>query len=255
MAFSPDPFFIGWAKKPPKALQGFLVIVGVGLVLGLTAAGVMVGATQADPEGGTFRFDLREQTLTGLLIAKPYPMLYLDEDPESHFASRTIMLNGNGKTGVAERALEFDGARVSAKGIILERGNLQMLQLNRRFEALGDGTAPEPEQMPVREDLGRWQITGEICDGRCLVGAMRPGDGVAHKACANLCISGGQPPVFVAHKAVEGATFMLMGSADHGPLPESVLNYTGVPVQIEAKLERVGDLILVLVDPSSVQAL
>lgn len=252
MAYSPDPFFIGWAKKPPKALQAFLIATGVVLVAGMTALGVFVGATQADPDGGRFRFDLRQQTVTGTVIAGPYPILWLDEEPGSHFEKRAIMLNGNGKTGVAGRAAQFDGKRVTAKGIIMERGSLQMMQLNRNFEPLDAGPATP---MPEREDLGLWRLSGEICDGRCLVGAMRPGKGIAHKACANLCISGGQPPVFVSHTPIYGETFMLMGSEDNGPLPDTVLEFTAVPVQLQAQLERVGDLIIMRVDAGSVRAL
>lgn len=251
MATPPDPFFIGWAKKPPEALQGFLIVIALLLIGGLGLMGALVGATQTDPEGGQFRFDLREQTVSGTVIAKPYPMIWLDEIPDSPITNRMIMLNGNGKTGVQERASAFDGTRITANGIIMERGDLQMLQLNRRFEALAEGEA----EQPPREDLGRWRLSGEICDGRCLVGAMRPGTGVAHKACANLCISGGQPPVFVAHEAVEGAIFMLLGSDDQGPLPADMLQYTGVPIEIEGRLERIGDLTLLLIDPDSLEIL
>ena len=249
MAYSPDPFFIGWAKKPPKALQGFLALTVTIMLIGITAAGTFIGASQADPDGGRFRFDLREQQLTGTLIAAPYPMIWLSDGAAEHLEMRTVMLNGNGKSGVAARAEGLDGARVTAKGIILERGDLQMLQLNRGFEVVPE----EPAPLPDRQDLGRWRLTGEICDGRCYVGAMRPGDGVAHKACANLCISGGQPPVFVTDTPVEGARFMLMGTDDYAPLPESVLHYTGAAVQLEGRLERVGDLTLLLVDPNSLE--
>lgn len=251
MAFSPDPFFIGWAKKPPKALHTFLLVVSITLGVGLAAAGTLIGSNQTDPQGGKFRFDLREQEVIGTLIAKPYPMIWLGDGQSPHIHTRMIMLNGNGKTGVGERAAQFDGSQVLAKGIILERGDLQMLQLNRKFESLNDQDAEQPE----REDLGRWRLSGEICDGRCYVGAMRPGDGIAHKACANLCIDGGQPPVFVATSPVEGTSFMLLGSADYGPLPTSMLNYSGVLIEIEGRLERIGDLTLLLVDPASVEVL
>lgn len=249
--FSPDPFFIGWAKKPPAALRGFLVLAAATLVIGFAIAGMMVGASQADPEGGGFRFDFGEVQLEGTLIAAPYPMLWLDEGAAPQVARRMIMLNGNGKTGVADRASAFDGSRVVATGVLLERGELQMLQVDRSFEAVTDA----PAQEPGREDLEVWRLTGEICDGRCYVGAMRPGEGIAHKACANLCISGRQPPVFVAQAPVEGTSFMLMGASDYGPLPEEVLDFTGTPVQLEGRLERIGDLTILLIDPDSLEVL
>lgn len=251
MAYSPDPFFVGWAKKPPKALHRFLAIAAGSMAIGLAIAGILIGTSQTDPQGGRFRFDLGEQELAGTLIANPYPMIWLGEHQADHIKSRMIMLNGNGKTGVGRRSKEFDGNRIAAKGVLLERGDLQMLQINRRFENLNDQEA----EQPPRIDLGRWRLSGEICDGRCYVGAMRPGDGIAHKACANLCIEGGQPPVFVSDSPVEGASFMLLGSSDYGPLPASVLHYSGIPVELEGKLERVGDLVLLFVDAESLKVL
>ena len=254
MAFSPDPFFIGWAKKPPKALQGFLVIVTVTLVAGLAAAGIFLGASQADPEGGRFRFDLGVQQLTGTLIARPYPMIWLDDGPAPNVNVRTrmIMLNGNGKTGVAARAVgirrQSRHRRRRSPGARRFANAADQSRLRGRARRIGPAAG-------VREDLGIWRLSGEICDGRCYVGAMRPGDGLAHKACANLCIDGGQPPVFVTPAPVEGTRFMLMGSSDHGPLPPGVLDFAGMPVQLEGRLERIGDLVLLLVDPDSIDVL
>jgi len=229
------------------ALHGFLMIIAAGMIIGLAILGGVFGGTQADPRGGGFRFDLGEQKLTGTLIAKPYPMIWLDQESDSQIWSRMIILNGNGKTGVGERAAKFDGSRIVANGVLLERGDLQMLQINRQFEAIPSQNAEFPE----RVNLGRWRLSGEICDGRCYVGAMRPGEGVAHKACANLCIEGGQPPVFVANSPVEGSSYMLLGTEDYGPLPIEVLKYSGVLVELEGRLEQVGDVVLLLLESLS----
>ncbi len=77
---------------------------------------------------------------------------------------------------------------------------------------------------------------------------MRPGNGLAHKACANLCLSGQVPPVFVAVTPVEGGGFMLLGDRGGGPLPEAVKDFVGMRVALEGTLERRGDLLVFLVD-------
>lgn len=77
---------------------------------------------------------------------------------------------------------------------------------------------------------------------------MKPGTGLAHKACANLCISGGVPPVFVSTAPVDGHIFFLLASKDGGPMPAGLLDKTGVQVVLEGNIERRDDLLIFKVD-------
>ena len=45
--------------------------------------------------------------------------------------------------------------------------------------------------------LGGATLAGEIIDPKCYFGAMKPGEGKIHKACATLCLRGGIPPMFM----------------------------------------------------------
>jgi hypothetical protein len=105
----------------------------------------------------------------------------------------------------------------------------------------------------LAEDLGRWRLTGEICDGNCLTGAMRPGTGLAHRACANLCILGGLPPVFVATDSIAGSEFFLIGDADGGPLPDEMLDWTALLIAAEGRVERRGGVNVFLIDANTVE--
>ncbi|MEL6236793.1 MAG: hypothetical protein AAFR46_20540, partial [Pseudomonadota bacterium] len=98
----------------------------------------------------------------------------------------------------------------------------------------------------------RWRLVGEICDGKCYAGAMRPGTGLAHKACAILCLDGGVPPVFVATDEVEGAQFMMLAGPDGGAVPDAVLQQTAILVTADGEIERRGDLLVFRIDPDSV---
>ncbi|MGE6744243.1 hypothetical protein ACQKGC_28815, partial [Allorhizobium pseudoryzae] len=80
------------------------------------------------------------------------------------------------------------------RGSVLRRGAIQMLVVEGRGQPLDASSGLDPA---MHEPLGRWRIAGEICDGKCYAGAMRPGSGLAHKACANLCLIGEIPAVFV----------------------------------------------------------
>lgn len=251
MAGPKEPFFIGFSPVP-AALRPFLIGVAAGLLSLFAGIGWLVAASQSDPGGGAFRGDWGPQTVTGVVETRPYPVLHVIESGR-WAAGATLLLAGQGKTGAKDRAEPLAGRVATARGIALTRGDLAMLQL-----AGGDGgleaAAGEAPAIP-RRDLGRWRLTGEICDGKCYAGAMRPGAGLAHKACANLCIVGGTPPVFVATDEIEGTPFFLMGASDGGPIPDTLLDVTGVLVEAEGRIERRGGILLFLADPESVRRL
>jgi hypothetical protein len=113
----------------------------------------------------------------------------------------------------------------------------------------GSATVPAPE------DLGRWRLAGEICDGKCLAGAMRPGRGLAHKACANLCVLGGVPPVFVSSKPVLGTEFLMITGPDGSDLPEAVYDHMAQYIAVEGRITRHGDLLVFALEGETVEVL
>jgi hypothetical protein len=246
-----DAFFVGWAPRLPRGLGGFLALVAGAALAGMALAAVLLSAGVDDPGGGDFNFAAGERTLRGTLVAEPYPVLILPPDA-AHPRGHAVLLSGLGKSGVeADPALAAKA--VDATGLTLKRGALDMMQVG---DAPGlraaDGVAATPVDA---EPLGRWRITGEICDGKCWIGAMRPGSGVAHRACASLCLVGGIPPVFVATGPVEGSSFLLLAGADGGRMPEALLRLVGLRVRLDGEVERRGDLLIFRADPSSAEVL
>jgi len=246
------PFFVGYLEVP-QALRPFLVAVGTVLAGTLTVAGLVIGATQDDPGDGAFRFDLGRQTVTGVIEPLGYPILHVTSGTGHVAAGRTLMMTRAGKSGVMASPDQFAGREVTASGVLLTRGRLEMLQLRGGEAGLAaaGGTASPPE--PVA--LGRWRLAGEICDGKCLAGAMRPGRGIAHKACANLCLVGEIPPVFVSTRAVEGSEYLMVLGPDGGPLPDAAYDHVAQFISVEADLARHGDLLVMRIDPASIEVL
>ncbi len=242
-------FFIGWAT-PPGSLRAFLVSTAVCVVLAFAGLGWLLAATQDDPGDGAFRFDWGQQTATGVLTNGPYPVLHVTDSDRWH-AGHALLLAGQGKRGVRAQAAGRDGALVTISGIALKRGDLDMVQVRGGPDGIVPADGPVP--VPVRVDLGRWRITGEICDGKCYAGAMRPGQGIAHKACANLCLIGEIPPLFVATDDVAGAEILLIGGPDGGPLPDALLARVAELIEIEGQVARIGALTVVYVDPGTVR--
>ena len=240
------PFFIGWAA-PPKPLRGFLFAFAALLIAGFAGLALAIGAAKPDPGPAAFRFDWGRQTVEGVLLAKPYPTVTVTKGSDRVEVGHTLMLSGQGKVGVQSRAADLDGRLVEASGVILKRGALDMLQARggeNGLKSIGEDGIIQPKDEP----LGRWRISGEVCDGKCLAGAMRPGTGLAHKACANLCIYGGAPPVLVASAPVEGSQFLLLGAANGEPLGDRVYDLVARMVTLEGDLVRRGDLLIFLAD-------
>ena len=244
-----DGFFVGYINAAPGSLSWFLPVIAIGLVALFAAVGFFAATGQKSAGSGAFLWGAGQQNLIGILEAEPYPILHAS--PNERFPNgRTLMLNGQGKRGVANEAAKLDGQLVEVSGILLKRGELDALQVGK-MEAV---TAPKEgaQNAPAVKDLGRWRIAGEICDGKCVAGAMRPGTGLAHKACANFCLLGGVPPVFVATDTVAGQDFMLLGNEEGGPLADDqYFDFVAQPVEVEGQLEQRGDLLIFKIDPTT----
>lgn len=232
-----DDFFVGWSGRLPRRHSHFLRAAIATAVLAFLLIGLALARATDDPGTGMVDWDAGEKTLHGVLTARPYPLLHLAN-------GHTLMMAGPTQVG-PEFDPVLDGKMVEATGIMAKRGALDMLVTNSPLRGVAGQAAVEP---PV--PLGRWRITGEICDGKCYSGSMRPGNGLAHKACANFCILGGVAPVFVSTVPVEGTSFMLLGDAAGGPLPDRLYDLVALRVQLEGELERRGDLLVFKVDVS-----
>lgn len=247
----PSPFFVGYLPVP-KALVPFLWIVTGAFILGSVALAVAIGATKDDPGPGAFRFDYGRQTVQGVVELTPTPVLHVTQGNERIPVGHTLMIAGQGKNGAAPRAVPLAGQLVEASGVLLERGDLDMMQLRggaNGLKAVDPGRSGAPTPVP----LGRWRLAGEICDGKCLAGAMRPGRGIAHKACANLCIAGGIPPVFVTTQPVEGEEFLMIAGTPEETLAQELLPWVARYVVLEGDITRHGDLLVLTIDPATVE--
>lgn len=250
MSAADKPFFVGFLPVP-RGLRVFLVGFAVGLAITFAASGWVAGATQPDPGPGAFRGGAQ---VKGVLFENPYPMVQVVDATKAIAAGEMVLLSGIGKRGVQGRAEGLAGQYVQVSGARLERGTIDMIQVRggKRGLRAAMGEAPAPV---TDEPLGRWRLAGEICDGKCYAGAMRPGSGLAHKACANLCLIGGVPPVFVSSRPVEGSEFLVIGAPDGGPVSDRLLDHTAVYVSVEGEIVRRGKLLLFLIDPTTVTPL
>jgi hypothetical protein len=234
-----DDFFVGYLATP-KGLAVFLRrAVALLLVTALTAAGV-IASRQRDPGAG--RWDDREQTFDGLLISNPYPMLQLAD-------GSTLLLVAEGKHAV--KLTYAEDRQVRAKGTIIARSGLRMLEVTGEFSPLSERVvAVEPIAALAPVQTRR----GEIVDPKCFLGGMKPGDGKPHKACAALCLRGGIPPAFVS----DGRFYLLVdqhGSALVGESLDRTIAFVADAVEITAAESTRGGVHFLLLDASRIRRL
>lgn len=232
------PFFVGWAAGSARPIAGFLVAWVLVLLAGAGGLALALGSRVDDPGNGEF---LGDRVYTGVLVEHPYPLLVVPPDAE-HPAGHAVVMSGGGKRGVQPEAAGLGGRLVRASGTLVHRGDVDMLLVEQLKAVEGAAASVEPV------DLGRWRVVGEICDGKCVSGVMRPGQGLSHKACANVCLLGGVPPILVTTQPVAGSIFLLMGDPDGRALPDAFRDHVGVPRRMDGTVQRIGDLLVFRTD-------
>ncbi len=244
-----DAFFIGYINAVPQPLARFLAVIGLIVVVVMAGLGLVLSRRTADPGWAVTGYQHIE--LRGILEARPYPVLRVP-DGEGR-KPRAYLLAGEGKYGVQSQADGLYGRWVTVAGYLLKRGTLDMLLVDDK-EGIVVASASDVLHPAPPQSLGRWRLTGEICDGKCYSGAMSPGNGLAHKACANLCLVGGVPPVFVSTGAVSGSEYFLLTDNKDGINARRFADFVGQLVSVEGEIERVDNFYIFKSDPETMRA-
>jgi len=239
------PFFAGWSARSARPLAPFLAGVALVLLFGFAALALALGRATDDPGGG---LEIPNRTITGILVDGPYPYLLTPPDAASP-RGHTVLLTAQGKVAIDADVRAFAGTYVSVPGLYMKRGGIDMLEVTDLPKPAGPAFA-----VPAEEPLGTWRITGELCDGKCWIGWMRPGGGLAHKACANVCLIGGVPPVLVSTGEVAGSQFLLPLDPDGRMLPDGFRDLVGIRIVYEGAVVRVGDLLIFRTDIAKARA-
>lgn len=251
-------FYVGYLPLP-RAHAVFLLIA-----VPLSIAGMVVGALglardQPAWGGGVWQTDLVNEW-RGTLRLEPYPMLHVKADDGG---IETYLLVEMGKFGTRDRfagAEGLDGAAVKIRGRRLHRDGRKMIELDpddpkdpKHGPAVALLEEPTPAVWaPMTAPGPAVTLRGEIVDSKCYLGAMKPGTGRGHKACATLCISGGIPPVLVSRDADGKPEFALLADNAGAGLSDSDLAaikpVIGEPVVLSGRPARVGSWRVLLLD-------
>jgi hypothetical protein len=242
-----DELFIGWAAKAPVADRRFLLVASLGLVAAAGLAGAGFAARRPGPQPGRWDQGKRAR-YTGTLIETPYPTL-ISRDGAG--LTQSMLLVGYDKVALPRRGLGPVDIDVEASAIT--RGRAMMLAVS---DVAGFAQSLKPASYPLiaEEDLGPASLFGEIVDAKCWFGAMNPGIGLTHKACAALCLRGGLPLAFCQASACgedeEVHLFVNEAGAPHG---SELAAFLADPVLAEGRLVRRNGIVEFRVAQSGVR--
>ncbi len=238
-----DEFYVGYLPLARGQRRWLLMVLP--LAVGALLMGVVViAAAQRIPGRGVWDTG-KPVVREGVLRASPYPMVVMD-DPEA----LPRFLVEVGKRGAQRRAGVLDGRRVRVTGWPLRRDGREILELvpdGTALVAVSDGPGATGWTL-TGERLGAARLSGEIVDYKCYLGAMKPGDGKAHKACAMLCIGNGIPPMLVTTGADGSPRYLLLVDGARGAVGARVVELAGEPVEVWGEVERVGRLEVMVVE-------
>jgi hypothetical protein len=208
-----SPIYVGYRPLPTQMRRSLLVLVpGIAVVLVLIAG--VLALSQRNAGDGVW--DATLTTYQGTLLAQPIPAL-LVISPEG--VPAVMLLAEEGKHGAQERVNALQGMRATVRGTSLMRGELRMVEI-QKVSAVDDAASTTCEAV-WQQETRAWR--GEIVDAKCYLGAMKPGDGKAHKACATLCVRNGIPALFVTNNEAR----VIMSAVD-----ASILQFIGEPVEV-----------------------
>jgi len=252
----PQAFYVGYQRRAPAEVGGFLRRLSVGLWLMAAVGGGLLASLQGPFDPGSFEF-LEFRPFHGTLVAHPYPTLEVLRPGVTSPALSRYLLVDPGKHGASASLPDLGGAVIQLRGSLIYREGTTMIEL----EPDTVGAAPAPaagapaSPAMVTDELGEATLIGEIVDSKCYLGVMKPGRGTVHRACAVRCISGGIPPALAVTTADGSRYFFLLTDPAGGALGREVLPFVGAPVAVRGAVRRQGERLLLAVDLTSVRPL
>lgn len=247
----PDELYVGYLPVPPRQ-RSFLRWAVPAVLWLLCATSFFWSHSQHSPGPAVWNVS-QPLTLRGVLTAKPYPILFTQS---ADGVGQAILLVEAGKRGSRQRASALDGRQVVVSGWSLHRDGRRLLELEPAMAAMVADTDTKSETLlPAMKPVGPVTLRGEIVDSKCFLGAMKPGEGKAHKQCATLCVRGGIPPMLVTHDANAVATYYLLQDPSGGPIDPAIFPLIADAVEVRGDLATWGGLNILSVRPESFRRL
>jgi hypothetical protein len=249
-----DEFYVGYLALPRghRLLLRYLLPALLWLMTGISA---LVASQMRDAGRGAWDASDR-QVFVGVLDVSPYPVLRhaAHEPARAGVSPASYLLVEAGKLGGRDGLQKYQGQEVQVAGTVLQRDGRAMIELAPGEDAVRPVEGP-PAVLAAPSLVGRVTLRGEIVDSKCFLGAMRPGDGKTHRACAQLCIAGGLPPMLVTRDAAGRCDYYVLTTATGDTAGDVVRLFVAEPVEVTGELERLDDFMILRVDAGGIRRL
>lgn len=244
-----DHFYVGYLTAPSPYRRFVMLLVALLTLWFLSLAAIFV-LTQRDP-GRAVWSNSNEQTWSGVLIESPYPMLIPDDTADT----LPLLVVSMGKAGAHEALRDAFDHRVTLRGYALEREGRHMIELSPDPDAIVINQPISDSERPVIDDqhAESLELIGEIIDGKCYLGAMKPGDGFGHRSCAALCLRGGLPPMFVAESDIGDIFYPLLLVDGSCELDDDTIDLVACRVRVHGQLAHIAGLPVLMVNKQDMQ--
>ena len=251
-------FFVGYAVATPPGVARFVRrVVAAALAAGAAFALVAVAAHDP-PAASSFEYG-HEREFVGWIREAPVPLLVVPGPACTEVCAATTswpLARYGTKRGAAELVAGLDGRLVRLAGVLVHRGDRTLLDVvpgSLAVLAEAEASAPSGPAPEARvEDLGIHTLTGEVVDGKCHLGVMRPGEGKAHRACAARCIASGAPPMLRLLDPDGRERTLLLVGADGRALNRELLPWVAERVEVTGRVLRVdGDVLVLHAEPGT----
>lgn len=233
-------FFVGYLNLPKRYIT-FLKIFVPTIFLGMLLLSYLLASYENTPNKGK-GWDATGKTaitIEAWLLTKPYVLARF----KYQSTIRTAILTAMNKTGIKNRVKGLHNRWVKLKGIMTQhkgRFVFSVLDADNAIQILK--TKPNVPKVFLKKELGFKNLQGEVIDPKCYVGAMKPGEGKTHKACATLCIKGGIPPALLVKDQLFRERFYLFLDKKGQPVLDVILPFIGDQVQVQGEVQRWGDM-------------
>jgi hypothetical protein len=251
MAERDDDFYVGWEPRMPPATRRFL---GRAIAAALAAAvgiALALAAFQAPFAASVFEYgDVRE--FVGVIRETPAPRLLVETPACTEWcATRSgwLLAHYGTKRGAGDLVRGLEGQRVRLRGVLVYRDDQTLLDVvPDSIEPIGAAAGAAPARVV---DLGEQTLRGEVVDGKCHLGVMRPGNGKVHRSCAARCIASGAPPLLWVRDGEGRALHLLLVGADGRALGRELLPWVAESVEVTGRVIRHDDLLVLRAEPTA----
>lgn len=249
-------FYVGYAPAMPPGLRRFVGRAVAGALAGAGTIALAAALAQGPFAPGVFEYGV-ERELVGWVREAPAPLLIVPGPVCTEWCAPTaswLLARYGTKRGAEDLVRGLDGRLVRLRGALVHRAGDTLLDVvPGSLEPISEGVpgGPPASAPPARvEELGVHTLAGEIVDGKCHLGVMRPGEGKAHRACAARCIASGSPALLWVHDGRGEERQLLLLGADGRALRRELLPWIGEPVEITGRVQRYDGLLVLRADPA-----